>query len=316
MGTLQLLSTIYKHWNQPISPVYRHDQRQGPPWQHLPLDVWFTRTVRILFFIGFITLVVIGVRIVTDQALSWALSSLLLQTLCLGIGGVFLIGLFVLTFLWPLVIAVLASDTIVREREKRTWAALLTTPMDWGDLLTAKLASALRWLNRPTELLIWVQGIFVALVFILVIAQANKIDNEIPAWITVILSIVATVQFAFARFQDYTTASVIGLAASMFSESRQSASVISMLISLGLLLGRVLFTVIMIAAAQIYPPPPPQGLLILLATGPTSAIALALSKLPGLAFVVLLGLPLGREVLLRIAYRWIVLHLGEAAGNG
>jgi hypothetical protein len=316
MGTYELLTSIYKHWNHPISPVYRHDQRQGPPWQKLPLDRWFTRAVRLLFLIGFITLVIVGVRVVTDQALSWALSTLLLQTLCLGIGGVFLVGLFALTFLWPIAIAVLASDTIVREREKRTWSALLTTPMDWGDLLTAKLASALRWLNRPTELLLWVQGLFVALTFIIVIALANKIDSDIPPWVTVLLSIVATVQFAIARFQDYTTASVIGLGASMFSESRQNASVIALLISLGMLLSRLLFTVIMIAAAQINPTPPPQGILILLATGPTGAIAMALSRLPVLAFAVLIMLPFLREAILRLAYKWIVLHLGEAAGNG
>jgi hypothetical protein len=299
MGTYELLTSIYKHWNHPISPVYRHDQRQGPPWQKLPLDRWFTRAVRLLFLIGFITLVIVGVRVVTDQALSWALSTLLLQTLCLGIGGVFLVGLFALTFLWPIAIAVLASDTIVREREKRTWSALLTTPMDWGDLLTAKLASALRWLNRPTELLLWVQGLFVALTFIIVIALANKIDSDIPPWVT-----------------DYTTASVIGLGASMFSESRQNASVIALLISLGMLLSRLLFTVIMIAAAQINPTPPPQGILILLATGPTGAIAMALSRLPVLAFAVLIMLPFLREAILRLAYKWIVLHLGEAAGNG
>ncbi len=316
MGTFELITTIYKHWNQPISPVYRHDQRKGPPWQNLPLDIWFTRAVRLTFFIGFITLVVIGVRIVTDQALSWALSTLLLQTLCLSFGGIFLIGLFVLTFLWPIAIAVLASDTIVREREKRTWAALLTTPMDWGDLLTAKLASALRWLNRPTELLLWVQGIFVALVFLLVIAQSEKIAADVPTWVTLLLSFVATIQFAIARFQDYTTASVIGLAASMFSESRQNASVIALMISLGLLLGRLFFTVLMMAAAQFNPTPPPQGVLILLATGPTTSVAMAFSKLPLVALAILVITPIIREVILRISYKWIVLHLGEATGNG
>lgn len=316
MGTYRLITTLYRHWAYPASPIYKADQRYGAPWRTFSVERWFWVMVRIGLAFGSVTLLIIALRVISDSALTWSLSTLLIQFSCLGAGGLFLSALAVMTFFWPLAVAVLSSETIVREREKRTWAALLTTPLDWTDLLTAKLASALHWLNRPSEILVWLQGVYLILCFVLVLAQSGKVTDFTASWVMIVLSVLAAIQFGVARLQDYSTATLIGLATSLYAESRQSASVLAMLIGLIMLLSRFMLTAVLIALAQFNPAPPPQGLLILLATGPTTTIALGFSKEPGFAFILLLLIPTVRELLIQRAYRYIVAHLGEAAGNG
>jgi hypothetical protein len=316
VGTYQLLTLLWRHWSHPVNPVYRNDGRYGPPWRALPVGRWLARLLRIGVIAAVIVIVAALVRVVAEQQILWAVSTLLIQTACLSSGFVLLVGLCALTFLWPIAVAVTASGTIVRERERRTWAALLTIPYDWNDLLVAKLASALRWLNRPTELLIWVQGLLTVIVFILVISQTERLSEAIPAGLVVVLMVLASLQFAVGRVQDYTTAGILGLAASIISETRQAALVFSLLAGTGMVIVRILFTALLLVAAQINPPPPPQGVLILLATGPTTVLIMALVRSPLLAMVLLVGFPLLRELIIRTGYGWVLRHLGLAAGNG
>jgi hypothetical protein len=61
------------------------------------------------------------------------------------------------------------------------------------------------------------------------------------------------------------------------------------------------------------PIPSPQAGILLLATGPTTTVALVF-PLP-IILLILIGLPLIREWLLRQGYRWALVRLGLAAGN-
>jgi len=312
-SSYSLLQAIRRHWNQPVHPVYKQALHARPPWDTARVRSAGGVLLRLAFGVGLIALASIVVRVLTDSALGWSASALLVQTLCLSVGGAALLAMMALTFLWPVAVAVLASSAIVEEREKRTWEALLTTPLPWPDILTAKLASTLRWLSRPTELLLWVQGICLLFTVIIVLAQSSKVTTS--AWIMVLLCVAAGVQFTVARAQDYTTASLIGLGVSLVSESRQTASTLALILSLIIFIARVLITAVFINLAGLNPTPPPQGLIILLATGPTSIIALALAEQPLLAFALLAALPLLREAMIRRAYRWVIGNLGHAAGN-
>jgi hypothetical protein len=316
MITYTLLAALYQHWTHPVNPVYRNDQRIGPPWQRVNFERWFGRVVRIGLVVGLVTVGSVALRVITNDGALWTLSTVMLQLLCLSAATIIVAALVMFVFVWPVAVAVLASGTIVRERENRTLTALLATPLNWNDVLTAKLAAALRWLSRPFEVMTWVQGLCVLLVFIIVIAQTEKVRLVVPPWVTVVLCILATIQFAIARIQDYSTAGIIGMASSIFAETRQTASVLAILLSTGLLVLRLLLTAFFLAIAQISPSPPPQGVLILLATGPTTAIALACTRAPALAFFILLALPALREAGLQASFRWIVRQLGTAAGNG
>lgn len=258
-------------------------------------------------------LTITALRALTSEAFVSTLYMILLPAACLSGGSLVLIVLAGLTFFWPIAVAVAASGTIVREREHRTWAALLTTPLDWNDLLTAKLASSLRWLNRPAEILIWVQGILLAVVFILVIGQAERYTQSGSPILALIIPIIAGAQFAIARVQDYATASLIGLAASTQSTTRQSASVTALLGGVALVLLRTLLTAAFLPQIQLTSP---QAFLIMLSTGPTTAIAMAFPTMPLLPATLLIIIPAVREVMIRLSYRWVLGHLGMAAGNG
>ncbi len=220
------------------------------------------------------------------------------------------ISLFSLIFLWPVALAAAASGSIVRERERRTWAALLVTPMARDELITVKLASALRWFRAPIEVIVWLQGILTAIVFAVVIVQIGLIAPNTSPLAAFVLMIIAGVGFAFERLQDGAAACLIGLVGSLIGEVSQVSFLFALLGSAGLVLFRLLLTGILLIFLNI---PSPQAAILLLATGPTAAIALAV-PLP-LAFVLLIGLPLGREWAIRRGYRWALAHLDESIGG-
>ncbi len=311
MGTYELMNALSKHWQHPSSPIYQADVRYGPPWRALELHRWLGRVLRLLaMLIAAIIVVTLG-KALTNQVLLAALSNVLIQTVCLGAGGLLLIALIALTFLWPIGVALAASDTIVRDRERRTWAPLLVTPIAWSDLLTAKLASALSWFNRPFSFLMWLQGVLLLVVFILVIGQIEHISSAYPPFLVMVLAFVASAEFFIERVQDYAAASIIGLAASVHAESRQAASMAALLGGITLVLMRLLLTALTMVFWDL---PSPQALTLFFATGPTVGIALAV-PLP-IALVVLITIPLLREWAIRRGYHWVLGHLNTAVGNG
>ena len=313
MGTYALLSALREHWKRPIHPVYSVETRYGPPWRGID-QVWarYGSTItNILLIVLGLTLVTTVARIVTDQAIFLLASNALLQALIMIGSGVLAAGLVVLMWLWPIAVAVTASGTIVRDREQQTWVSLLATPIAWNDLLTIKLASTLRWFNRPQQLLLWVQSILLVMVLIIAAGQLERLAGIGSPLLAVMVTALAGAQFAIGRVQDYSTACLIGLAASIHGETRQTASVFALLGSIGLVIGRILWTGILLTQ---YPVASPQAAILFLATGPTTTIIL-ISTMP-MIIVFLIGVPLIREILIRAGYRWVLAHLGAVAGSG
>lgn len=316
MGSYELLLHLRRHWAHPVNPVYKHDQRLRTPTSFPLVEQLTTTSVRIGAILGVLTLILLALRVMTDQVLMWMLSSFMIQLLCLSGFGLVMLGLTLTTFLWPVLVALTTSGIIVREREKRTLEALLTLPVDWGELLMAKVAASLHWLHRLFEVLLWVQGACVILTFLIGIAQTGRLAEQSSTGLMVILTIIATAHFGIARIQDYTSAAIAGMAASMLSETRQQASLGALFAGSSLLLLRVMFTVICLSLGALEGMPPPQGVIILLATGPTTAILLAFGKYPFVALLILILFPLLREGMIRWAYQWVLRHLGNVTGNG
>jgi hypothetical protein len=133
-------------------------------------------------------------------------------SLCAVIGvGIFLLGLLVLTYLWPLAVARAASGVIAGEHECQTWDVLLTTPFDRADLLLVKLASALRSFNPYAEMLLWIQTFLVAIIFVLLaghFAQHPR-ATALEGTLTWLLLILTMAEFAVARLQDYAMSSLM-----------------------------------------------------------------------------------------------------------
>ena len=306
MGTYKLLSALWRHWQHPVNPIYRFDMRYAPPWRTLDVDRRVAQVIQAgVVLIGLILLLLLA-KTLTNQAVITLLSDVLIQAVCLSGVGVLLIGLLVLTFLWPIAVALSASASIVRDREHRTLSVLLITPLNWNDLLTAKLAAALQWLNRPFEVLFWLQGILLFTVFVLVMGQMDRLAATTSPVLVMLIALLAGVQFMIARVQDYVMAGLIGLAASVFSTTRQNASIIALMGSLALVILRVLIAAVFMLQISITSP---QAFLLLLATGPTSAIALALPT-PLLIVLLLIALPAAREGIIRLGYRWVFARLG------
>jgi len=306
MGTYALLTTLWRHWKRPVHPVYQVETRYGPPWQPFHLERYSGWILRLLLWIVGLTLAAIVARILTDQALFLALSNGLLQLECLSGRIVLALGLFVLTLLWPIAIAVGASGAIVRDREHRTWSALLTTPIDWNELVMVKLASALRWFDRPFQVLFWVQSVLAMITLIVAAEQLDRLSQNASPFVAFLVTLIAVAQFAIGRVQDYATACFIGLIASLESETRQTASVVALMGGMGMVVTRLLITGAILLA---FPIPSPQTGILLLTTGPTTAIVLVF-PLPVIV-VVLIGIPLVREWLLRMGYRWALTRLGS-----
>lgn len=312
LGTFSLLIALRQHWKRPIHPVYTAESRYGAPWRGAD-RLWarhgglFTNVILIALGIALFSTVA---RILTDQAVFWLLSNLMLQAIVLLIGSLLALVLIVLIWLWPLAVAVASSSTIVRDREQRTWAALLTTPIAWGDLLTVKLASTLRWFNRPLQLLFWVQSVFLTVGIIIAAGQLERLAGIGSPLLAVLVTALAGAQFAVGRVQDYAMACLIGLTASLNSEARQTAAIYALFGSIGLVLGRIALTAALLLT---YPVPSPQAALLLLATGPTTTLILT-SSLP-LIIVLLIGMPLVREIIIRAGYRWVLAHLGMVIGG-
>jgi len=61
--------------------------------------------------------------------------------------GIVAMALLIVSYVWPVSVAVRASGAIATERERRTWEVLLTLPVDRTELLLGKLSAALRGLN-------------------------------------------------------------------------------------------------------------------------------------------------------------------------
>ncbi len=310
MNTYRLLQALRNHWDHPVNPIYRAELRHMPAWDSADIDRRSGQLVRVGgLLIGGLVLIT-GARALTNVPGLVMLSDMLLQATCLSAGGVLLVLLVLLTFLWPIMVALATSDTIVRERERRTWSALLVTPFDWGDLLTAKLASALQWLNRPFTFVWWIQGLLLLLVGVLVFGPVERLESSFSPVIVLILALVAGAQFGIARLQDYSSACVIGLAASIAAESRQMAWTFALIGVVTMVLMRLALAALLLSLLSI---PSPQALILLLATGPTAEIALGV-PLP-LAVVLLILLPLAREVMIRFGYQWVVGQLGLVASS-
>jgi hypothetical protein len=62
-----------------------------------------------------------------------------------------------------------------------------------------------------------------------------------------------------------------------------------------------------------YPVASPQAAVVLLATGPTTTMILT-SSMP-MILMFLIGMPVIREIMIRIGYQWVLAHLGTVTGG-
>jgi hypothetical protein len=305
LGTYGIVRRLLRHSDQPsLHPMLRYRRGQ----LELPFPIlgqWLTVLHRRRGWL-WVGLVLVGLAMVAQLLLRAQWRGFITTTCAFAMLLPVIIAVASL-YLLPAVVAVLTSATIVAERELQTWDILLSTALDWHDLLLAWLARLLRLVNPFRELL---PGVYVLLgglaCLFAIVTFANEYSGvlgEVLEWVVVFL---VPLQYLVERVQDFVLASVIGLLASLLSPSRQVAAAVALCAMLGWLILRGLFTAALIG---LLPTQTPSSAAILLLTGPASALAMSLPVLP--ALVLLLLLPLINEIVIRWLFAWLVKHLGE-----
>ncbi|HVO71151.1 MAG TPA: ABC transporter permease subunit [Aggregatilineaceae bacterium] len=311
MGTWAIFRSLWKFWNSPNFPLYLYQEGRHTiietPWI-ADLNALLKRMVRpfLLCVGGAIALV----AFLSLCGFASYFNSIPMFSLCFGIvAAIFLFIVILVIFLWPVPVAIAASGSIADDREHLTWELLLATPIERSDILLAKLAHSQRQINAYAELLFWVQGLLVVLIFILIIAKLGETRHMglIEGLLTLFLIVFSMFEFGTARLQDYILAGLIGVGASLLAGSRQAALLMAFMGAIALVLLRGLITVVLMQMIPGQQVPPAQ--MIFFATGPSSLVVLTLPSI--LALAVLVAMPVLRELAIRAGFRWLVNHMGE-----
>ncbi len=300
-NTFTLLKRLFRRSNTD-HPLYRHDVRlrpASPTWRRilgLRRRVSMQIALAAIFSVLFLgTAFLCGSQ---GNVLEIAMS-------CIMGGGIAIPAVIfvLLPYLWPVFLSGSVSSVIVTERARQTWDTLLTLPFDHADLLTVKAAAALRNLEGLIPLWLWSQ---------VILAVAFLAGQDLRGWGGIVL-LAAMLEFAVARFQDYVLACVIGLNVSLRVSSREAAGPIAVMAALSLVIVRLVFTLPFLAHLPATLTISPALLLLIVATGPSSAITLALPN--GVGIVILALMIVLREAAIQLGFRYLVDNLGVVAAN-
>jgi hypothetical protein len=315
MGTLAIFRSLWKYWEMPNFPLFLYQEGR-----HTLIETEWIAALNALirrFVMPFIALIVGAVAFVGFLSLcgfSSFFTTIPMFSLCVGI--VFGIGAFaiiLLIYLWPVPVAVAASGTIADDREHQTWELVLATPIERSDVLLSKLAYSQRGLTGYGELLFWVQGLLIVLIFIIIVAKLGGTYRMtwLDGILTLFLIILSMIEFGIGRIQDYVLAGLLGVTASLISGSRQAALFSAFMGALGMVLLRGVITGVFVMAIGSNTVQAAQ--VIFFATGPSSLVVLALPHL--IALLVLIAMPLGRELTIRWLFGWLVAHMGDTSAS-
>ncbi|MBX3082606.1 MAG: hypothetical protein KF716_13295 [Anaerolineae bacterium] len=306
LGTYGIIRKMLKNWESPSAhPAYKYFRNRID----LPFPIMST-VIREIAKRRRWLWVLAGVIVV------WMLAQVMLRaqwqqfisTTCMAVLIVPVVVAILVIYFLPAAVAVLTSAIIVAERERQTWDILLTATSNWDELVLARLARLLRYINPFREI---VPGVYfmlggLACIFAIVTFADKRsgVLGEILEWVVIFL---VPLQYLIERIQDFVLASLIGLVASLIAPSRQVAAMLALCAMLALLVVRAIFIISLIGLL-----PPPQALsriLVLMITGPASAIAMTMPVVE--TILGLLLLPLINEVIIRLMFSWLIGHLGE-----
>jgi hypothetical protein len=229
------------------------------------------------------------------------LTVMLMVTLPL-MGLAFLSGIVVLAVGWPILLTMAGSTVIVRERVAHTWETLLTTPIPRAELLLARLAVGL--MRQQSFLTAAILCQFVPLI-ILVGGLARQYEHG-PGGLEVLVMVVLTiVLFITDRAQQIALNGLLGLTASLIADSWTLAvagaaalGALAWLVHTALTFGLTLA----IAGASA------------LDAGQVFVIGLpsliAAPGVPRLGVLLVFGLLVGQELVVRRLFAWLVRSMG------
>ena len=308
MGTVGILRVLLRYWSLTSHPIFQAETRryalvQVSRWTGRILGQIWRPVIALLAL-----LVILALADFLCGGTTHPITNAVISMFSVGGGTLALLSILLLTYLWPLNVAVAASGVIAQERERQTWDVLLTTPLEWSEIVLVKLAAALKRFNPYSEVFLWVQVFLLAIIFVLVVGRPGVGEVNTSPGIVIPLVIITVAEFAIARAQDYVIAGLLGLLASLQSTTRQNANLVALMLGAAMVLLRAMITGF-IMGVQI--PVSLPGALILISTGPSSVIALAFHG--PIAIMILLSMIVIRETVIRVLFTWLMRHLGEAS---
>jgi hypothetical protein len=306
MGTYVIIQMLVRHWNLTSHPIYKTEhQRMKIASLTGLISRSFMRVWKPVTAVA-VVIVALGTADFLCGGTKHPITNALLSICSVGGGTFILVSLLALTYLWPVGVAFAASAVIAQERQRQTWDSLLTTGLDWKEIILVKLAANLRRFNPYSEIFLWVQAFLVVIVFILVIGQFDPFTRS-PSLLNLPLAIITMAEFAIARSQEYVIAALIGLMSSLLSSTRESAGVVAVMIAFIMVIARAVMTTLIVVL--VLPSTSIPGLIIWLATGPSSVVTLAWRGVGALAILAVMVAV--REVIIRLMFGWLIRHLGE-----
>src|SRR4051812_29926782 len=177
MGTFAILRMLMRHWTLNSHPIYKADD-------HRRALVPATRIMRSIVSRLWKPVAAICAVVVVLAAADFLcggvqhpFTNALLSVCSVGGGTFILLAILALTYLWPVSVGVASSGVIADERERQTWDVLLTTSLDWQEIVLFKLAAALRRFNPYSEVFLWGQAFLMVIIFVLVIGQFGPLNS-------------------------------------------------------------------------------------------------------------------------------------------
>ncbi len=197
--------------NSPRHPLVRFEARRVPVWTD-----YVVLLRRIYGWVVRIGLVILVIAVLVEVLLHARISILLVMLMfLLPITGVVLmagVGLGMVG--WSIPMALAGSAMIVHERAAHTWEILLTTPIPRQDILLSKLAVGLTRLQSFITVAVLLQGVPLISVLGLITRRTNLEGIE-----SLVLTGGVLFGFVVDRAQQFVLAGLIGLAASLVSDT-------------------------------------------------------------------------------------------------
>lgn len=305
VGTIGLVARFRLHWQTESHPLYRF---QVIPLDQLlnvaPLVRWVKRN-RLWFVVGILAVLTwLVLQIVFRAQWGWFLA------MVCGAGTALpILAIFGVIYCLPVVVAVVSSGLVIAERERQTWDILLSLPMEWGDLVLARLARLLKYINPFEPILIVINLGIAGLTFLFVVvryaAPNAQVGEALLAWIVIF---VGPIHFLVERLQDFLLACIIGLIASLIAPSRQVAAVTALFGMGAWLLAR---GIAIAALITIGAPFRLNNSLMTLISGFSGTIIMTLPV--WLSLILLIMTAVAYDLVIRLLFHWVRHHLGTTS---
>lgn len=290
MGSTQIVRELMYYIQGETHPIYRAELSRKSAF-NIPADAVAGYALLFLILLAPILTCIegqFGFRV------SSSVNSVIALMLIAG-GGLLSLG-------WTVPLTLLSGQNIVRERAHQTWDLLLTTPYSTETILLVKSASSIRRLWTLVMGLV-VFGTLIALFFAAPVFWAMGAEINGHTVYGIVLMLFGVAAIIIEHLQELALAAMLGIVIALTTSSQQMALLFGLA---GGILIRMLQVVLTFALVPPYPAIQMQNVIVLNLLAGSATILSVIPAFPAVLFV--LTMIIGRELLVRVLFRWMVRH--------